>query len=71
MGIIPYGQKKYTPAERKLKTAGDFKPIHLLGLLGGAFALDPIINKINGRTKKLKKEIKVEGKETYLLLVRC
>jgi hypothetical protein len=62
--IIPYGQKKYTPAERKLKTAGDFKPIHLLGLVGGTFPLDPVINKINGRTKNLKKELKVEGKET-------
>ena len=52
IGVIPYGQKKYTPAERKLYTAGDFKPIHLLGLLGGTLAVDPIINKINGKSKK-------------------
>jgi hypothetical protein len=65
-GIIPYGQKKYSPAERKLKTAGDFKPIHLLGLLGGSLAVDPIINKINGRTSMLKKELEVEGKEAGL-----
>lgn len=66
LGVIPYGQKKYTPAERKLKTAGDFKPIHLLGLLGGSIAGDPIINKITGRTQMLKKEIKVERKEFWL-----
>ena len=66
IGVIPYGQKKYTPAERKLYTAGDFKPIHLLGLLGGTLAVDPIINKINGKSKKLKKEIEVEKKESYL-----
>lgn len=69
MGIVPYGVKKYTPAQRKLKTAGDFKAIDLLGLLGGALALDPIINKINGRTKNLKKQLKVEEKETCLLVL--
>jgi hypothetical protein len=34
LGIIPANQKSYTPAERKLRTAGDFKPIMLLGLIG-------------------------------------
>ncbi len=66
IGIIPHGQKKYTQAERKLKTAGDFKPIHLLGLLGGSLAVDPIINKMNGKSTMLKKEIEVEKKESYL-----
>lgn len=64
--IIPKGQKKYTPAERKLATAGDFKPIALLGLLGGSVDLDPIINKINGRTKKLKINVQVEKKESNI-----
>lgn len=63
LGIIPEGQKKYTSAERKLATAGDFKPISLLGLLGGSMPLDPVINKINGRTKKLKELVEVEKKE--------
>jgi hypothetical protein len=27
----------------------------LLGLIGGSMPLDPLINKINGRTKRLKK----------------
>lgn len=63
MGIIPRDQIKLTPAERRLQTAGDFKPIHLLGLLGGLLAVDPILNAINGRTKMLKKEVTVEKKE--------
>ena len=54
LGIIPYGQKKYTPAERKLYTA-------TTGLL------DPLLNKISGRTKMLKKEIIVERNEKMLL----
>ena len=63
---ITNGVKTYTPAERKLQTAGDFKPIHLLGILGGSLPLDPILNAINGRTKRLKEEIKIEKKEQYL-----
>jgi hypothetical protein len=66
IGIIPENQKKYTPAERRLKTAGDFKPIHLLSILGGTLPLDPIINKISGRTKRLKKELEIEKKERLL-----
>jgi hypothetical protein len=62
-GIIPRDQVKLTAAERRLQTAGDFKPIHLLGLLGGLLAVDPILNAINGRTKRLKKEVSLEKKE--------
>lgn len=67
LGIIPRGQKKYTQAERQLKTAGDFKPIMLLGLLGGSMPLDPLINKISGRTKRLKANVEIEKKEKNLL----
>ncbi len=63
IGIIPRDQVKLTSAERKLQTAGDFKPIHLLGLLGGLLAVDPILNAISGRTKMLKKAVSVEKKE--------
>ncbi len=69
LGIIPFGQKRYTAAERRLKTAGDFKPIMLLGLIGGSMPLDPLINMINGRTKKLKKEVFLERKELNLKLL--
>lgn len=69
LGIIPKKIKKLTHAERKLITAGDFKPIHLLALLGGSLEVDPILNAINGRTKKLKREIEIEKKEANLLLL--
>jgi hypothetical protein len=36
----------------------------LLGLLGGSMPLDPLINKINGRTKRLKKLVVLEAKTT-------
>lgn len=68
LGILTKPAKSYTPAERRLKTAGDFKPIHLLGLLGGSLPVDPIINAINGKTKRLKKEILLE--QNYSRLAR-
>lgn len=68
LGISPKGIKKYTPAERRLKTAGDFKPIHLLSILGGSLAVDPILNAISGRTAMLKKELEVEKKERLLVI---
>lgn len=50
LGIIPKGQKKYTPAERKIYTAT-------------STSVDKILNGISGRTSMLKKEAKVEKKE--------
>ncbi len=70
LGIISKEVKPLTLYERRLKTAGDFKPIQLLGLLGGSLPLDPIINKINGRTKEIKKNIEVEKKEKNLLFLK-
>jgi len=69
LGISTKGIKKYTPAERRLKTAGDFKPIHLLSILGGSLAVDPILNAISGRTAMLKKELEVEKKERLLVII--
>lgn len=54
LGIIPYGQKKYTAAERKLYTATS----------GGG--IDGLLNTISGRKAMLKKEILVEKKESNL-----
>lgn len=54
LGIIPYGQKKYTPSERKLYTATS----------GGG--IDGLLNTISGRKAMLKKEIVVEKKEQLL-----
>ena len=67
LGLVPKGQKQYTPAERRLKTASEFKPNFLFLLMGGiAFPMDPIINAISGRTKMLKKNLAIERKEFNL-----
>jgi hypothetical protein len=66
MGIISKKVKQLTQMERQLYTAGDFKPIHLLGLLGGSLEVDPILNAINGRTKRIKKGIEAEKKASTL-----
>ncbi|WP_298221233.1 hypothetical protein [Flavobacterium sp.] len=58
LGIIPHGQKKYTPAERRFNEATTG---------GGLVPLNPILNAISGRTTMLKKEIQVEKKERLLL----
>ena len=50
LGIIPAGQKKYTPAERKVYTATSTPG-------------DMLLNAISGRTSMLKKEVQVEKKE--------
>lgn len=60
LGLVPKGQKQYTPAERRIKTAGDFDGQFGLNT---AFSVDPIINAITGRTKQLKAELEVERKE--------
>lgn len=62
LGIIPKKIPIPTTNERRLQTAGDWKPKHLIGLLFGGIALDPILNAINGRTKMLKRNIKIEKK---------
>lgn len=65
LGLVPKGQKQYTVAERRLKTASEFKPAYYFLLAGGiSMPFDPIINAITGRTKMLKKNLKVEGKIT-------
>jgi hypothetical protein len=66
LGISPKGMIHRTQMERRLYTAGDFKPIHLLGLLGGSLQVDPIFNAINGRTAMLEKSIEIENKERLL-----
>lgn len=50
LGIVPRGQKTYTPAERKVYTAT-------------STSVDKILNAISGRTTMLKKEVNVEKKE--------
>ncbi|WP_177730049.1 carboxypeptidase-like regulatory domain-containing protein [Flavobacterium inviolabile] len=62
LGLVPRGQKKYTPAERKLKTASGVDA--QLGLSSSA-SLDPLLNWFSGRTSMLKKELEVEKKEVF------
>ena len=63
LGLPNAGKSKLTSSERKLKTAGDFKPVHLLGILGGSIPIDPLINAISGKTKKLKRNVEFERME--------
>ncbi|WP_269226242.1 hypothetical protein [Flavobacterium eburneipallidum] len=66
LGISPKGIKQRTQMERRLYTAGDFKPIHLLGLLAGSLDVDALLNSINGRTAMTKKLIELEKKMVLL-----
>lgn len=58
LGIIPQGQKKYSPAERR---------VHEATTGGGLVPLNPILNAISGRTTMLKKEVVAEKSERLLL----
>ena len=67
LGIVPKGQKIYTPAERKLYTATHLNASANVGsMMGGSISADPLLNWFSGRTKMLKKELEVEKKESYL-----
>ena len=63
LGIVPANQRTYTPAERKLYTAGSFDWYSPLLIPLGGMDVDGMINAISGRTKMLKKELVVEKKE--------
>ncbi|KDN54477.1 hypothetical protein [Flavobacterium seoulense] len=61
VGIISANKKAYTPAERKYATASSAR----LNPMG----LDPVLNLISGRSAVLKKEIAIEKKEGYMILL--
>lgn len=52
LGLVPKGQKQYTPGERKVYTATN--------------GVDGLFNAINGKTKMLKKAVEVEKKEKLM-----
>ena len=58
LGLVPKGQKQYTPAERKLATATNYKM--------NPMGLDPLINGLTGRTAMLKKAYETEKKEDLM-----
>jgi hypothetical protein len=67
LGIISPNTKRYTPAERKLRTAsGDGIAGNTDGSSGASVGIDPLLNWMSGRTAMLKKELEVERKETLL-----
>lgn len=55
LGIVSADQKKYTPAERKLRGASK-----------GFLTVDPVINMFSGRTAELKRNVETEKKEMWL-----
>jgi len=63
LGIIPAGQRSYTPAERKLKagTGIDAK----VGL-NSSISVDPLLNMLSGRSAMLKRDVATEKKEFWL-----
>jgi hypothetical protein len=63
LGIIPKGQKTYTPAERKFKTGTDYDAQFGLNT---SVTLDPLFNVLSGRSAELRKNIEVERKEMLL-----
>ena len=63
LGILDKPAKKYTPAERRLRTAGDFRWYYPLLIPLGGMPLDGLMNAISGRTAMLKKELEVERNE--------
>jgi hypothetical protein len=64
--IIPANIKRYTPAERKLRTAEELHWYSPLLIPLGGMSVDGMLNSVSGRTAMLKKEVEVEKKETLL-----
>ncbi|KAF2327257.1 carboxypeptidase-like regulatory domain-containing protein [Flavobacterium daemonense] len=71
LGIVPNGQKTYTQAERRLRTATALDPEANSenGMAGGSISMDPLLNFFSGRTAMLKKEAEVEKKEAFMKLL--
>jgi len=68
--ILDKPAKKYTPAERRLRTATGLDATASAGLMaGGSIGLDPLLNAISGRTEMLKKELEVERQERLMTKV--
>lgn len=66
LGILSKPAKVYTPAERRLRAAGELHWYSPLLIPVGGMSIDGMLNAISGRTKMLKKELVVERKEFML-----
>lgn len=70
LGIVAPGQKSYTAAERKLRTATALDAMGSGGgMAGGSISVDPLLNFFSGRTAMLKKEVAIEKKEIFIKLL--
>lgn len=58
LGIVSSDQKKYTPAERKLRGASK-----------GFLTVDPLLNMFSGRTAELKRNVETEKKEFWFVKI--
>ncbi|WP_159021633.1 carboxypeptidase-like regulatory domain-containing protein [Formosa sp. L2A11] len=70
VGIPGYMGKRKTQQERLLQEAGEFKPKMLLGVIGGAIPINPIINGLTGRTKMLKEHVAMERSSDLITKIR-
>ena len=62
LGLVSKNQKKYTPAERKLRTAEELHWYSPLLIPLGGMSIDGLLNGISGRTLMLKKALVLERK---------
>ncbi len=69
LGILDKPAKKYTPAERKLRTAEELHWYSPLLIPVGGMSVDGLLNAINGRKAMLQKEVEIEKKEKLLLKI--
>lgn len=69
LGILEKPAKKYTPAERKLRTAEELHWYSPLLIPIGGMSVDGMLNAISGRTAMLKKELEIERKERLMLKI--
>ncbi|MES2484895.1 MAG: hypothetical protein V4581_02960 [Bacteroidota bacterium] len=58
LGLVPAGQKQYTPAERRVATASSWRM--------NPMGLDPIINLFSGRTAMLRNAAEIAKKEDLM-----
>lgn len=58
LGLVPKGQTKYTPTEKRVLTAGSSKM--------NPMGLDPLFNALSGRTKMLEKANETAKKEVLM-----
>lgn len=67
LGILQKPAKKYTVAERRLRTAENFHWYSPLLIPAGGMSLDGLLNAVSGRKKMLENNLKIERNERDLV----